>query len=423
MKKIIVQKFGGSSLASPERIKCVAEICKETQYNEDCSLVVVVSAMGDTTDDLLDLMVQVNSRPNPREQDMLLSTGEQVSIALLTMALNKIDKKAQSLTGWQAGIKTESIHTKARIKEIETSRILKLLEEDNIVVVAGFQGFDNNHEIFTLGRGGSDTTAVALAVSLGAERCDIYTDVDAVHTSDPRIVKKTSPLKNISYDEMLELASLGAQVLHPRSVETAKFFNMPLRVRSSWHPENLGTLVTDNTNIELNLKEKKEIKVIEGQKAVRGVAIDKKQARISIIGVPDEPGIAAKIFGELSENGISVDVIVQCVSNDGHAELDFTVKRDSAELAKIEIDRIAKLVGAKRTSLDLNVVKVSIVGAGMIDQPGIAAKMFKSLGQKGINIQMISTSEIRISCIVSEKEGEEAVQVIHEAFGLSEISA
>ena len=351
---------------------------------------------------------------------MLLSTGEQVSISLLAMALNKINEKAQSLTGWQAGIKTESVHTKARIKEIETARISKLLDEDNIVVVAGFQGFDDNNEIFTLGRGGSDTTAVALAVSLGADRCDIYTDVDAVHTSDPRIVKKTSSLKNISYDEMLELASLGAQVLHPRSVETAKFFHMPLRVRSSWQPDNLGTLVSDNINI--NTIERKEIKVIEGQKAVRGVAIDKKQARLSIIGVPDEPGIAAKIFGELSENGISVDVIVQCVSNDGHAELDFTVKRDSAELAKIEIDRIAKLVGAKRTSLDLSVVKVSIVGAGMIDQPGIAAKMFKSLGQKGINIQMISTSEIRISCIVDEKQGEEAVQVIHEAFGLSGLS-
>ena len=420
MKKIIVQKFGGSSLASAERIKAVAEICKKTKHNENCNLVVVVSAMGDTTDDLIDLMEQINSKPAAREKDMLLSTGEQVSISLLAMALNKINEKAQSLTGWQAGIKTESVHTKARIKEIETARISKLLDEDNIVVVAGFQGFDDNNEIFTLGRGGSDTTAVALAVSLGADRCDIYTDVDAVHTSDPRIVKKTSSLKNISYDEMLELASLGAQVLHPRSVETAKFFHMPLRVRSSWQPDNLGTLVSDNINI--NTIERKEIKVIEGQKAVRGVAIDKKQARLSIIGVPDEPGIAAKIFGELSENGISVDVIVQCVSNDGHAELDFTVKRDSAELAKIEIDRIAKLVGAKRTSLDLNVVKVSIVGAGMIDQPGIAAKMFKSLGQKGINIQMISTSEIRISCIVDEKQGEEAVQVIHEAFGLSGLS-
>jgi aspartate kinase len=411
LKKIIVQKFGGTSVGSPERIKAVAEVCLKTKQDEDCSLVVVVSAMGDTTDDLIDLMNKVTDKPLAREQDMLLSTGEQVSIALLSMAIHKVGHDACSLTGWQAGIQTEAAHSRARIEDIKTERINKLLGHNKIVIVAGFQGVDQQGEINTLGRGGSDTTAVALAVALKAERCDIYTDVDAVHTTDPRIVPKTGRLKVISYDEMLELASLGAQVLHPRSVETAKFFKMPLRVRSSWKPEDPGTLVIERTE-----------EMIEGQRSVRGVALDKKQARLSVVGVPDEPGIAHKIFGELAERGVSVDVIVQCVSHDGLTEVDFTVKRDEADRAKKELDEIAKIVGAKTTSLDKSVVKVSAVGAGMIDQPGVAAKMFKALGEKGINIQMISTSEIRISCIVNEKQGEAAVEVIHDAFGLHEVT-
>jgi aspartate kinase len=411
MKKIIVQKFGGTSVGSPERIKAVAEICINTQKQEDCDLVVVVSAMGDTTDDLIDLMNKVTDCPTLREQDMLLSTGEQVSMALLSMAIHKAGREVCSLTGWQAGIATEAVHSKARIHNIETKRLKKHLAEGKIVIVAGFQGIDENNEITTLGRGGSDTTAVALAVALKAERCDIYTDVDSVHTCDPRIVEKTGRLKYISYDEMLELASLGAQVLHPRSVETAKYFKMPLRVRSSWKPENPGTLVIERID-----------QMIEGQRTVRGVAIDKKQARLSILGVPDQPGIAYKIFSELAARGTSVDVIVQCVSNDGHTEVDFTVKRDEADKAKVELDQIAKEIGAQKTSLDKTVVKVSAVGAGMIDQPGVAAKMFKSLGENKINIQMISTSEIRISCIVSEEQGEDAVRVIHEAFNLSEVT-
>lgn len=418
--KIIVQKFGGTSVGSPERIKAVADICINTKKQENCALVVVVSAMGDTTDDLIDLMNKVTDSPSAREMDMLLSTGEQVSISLLSMAINKASHKATSLTGWQAGVHTEAVHSKARIRDIDTQRLHKLLSEGHIVIVAGFQGIDDNHEITTLGRGGSDTSAVALAVALGAERCDIYTDVEAVHTCDPRIVAKTGTLKQITYDEMLELASLGAQVLHPRSVETAKCFNMPLRVRSSWKPDNPGTLVIDDSKTVLKYKEKAG-NMIEGQRSVRGVALDKKQARLSLVGVPDEPGIAYRIFSELAERGVSVDVIVQCVSHDGQTEVDFTVKRDEADKAKVELDAIAKLIGAKSTTINKSVVKVSAVGAGMIDQAGVAAKMFRALGENKINIQMISTSEIRISCIVDEKQGEDAVRAIHDAFHLSEV--
>ncbi len=409
MKKIIVQKFGGTSVGTPERIKAVADICVKTSQQEDCDLVVVVSAMGHTTDELVDLMNQITDSPDPREQDMLLSTGEQVSISLLSMAIQKAGAKAQSFTGWQAGVATEPAHTKARIREINTSSIKKAFSEGKIVIVAGFQGLCDG-EITTLGRGGSDTSAVALAVSLKAERCDIYTDVDAVYTTDPRMVEKAGRLKYISYDEMLELASLGAQVLHPRSVEIAKHFHMPIRVRSSWKPEDPGTLVVERTD-----------KMIEGQRSVRGVALDRKQARLSIVGVPDQPGIAHKIFGELAQKGVSVDVIVQCVSHDNLTELDFTVKRDEADKAKEELDRIATEIKASRTGVDKKVVKVSAVGAGMIDQPGVAAKMFRSLGDKGINIQMISTSEIRISCIVDESQGENAVKAIHDAFELHEV--
>jgi aspartate kinase len=422
---IIVQKFGGTSVGTPERIKAVAEICTQTKKREKCNLVVVVSAMGDTTDDLVTLMNQVTDYPTPRELDVLLSTGEQVSIALLSMAIQKAGYEACSLTGWQAGISTESVHSKARIKSIDTKLIKKLFAEGKIVVVAGFQGIAEG-EITTLGRGGSDTSAVALAAALKADRCDIYTDVDGVHTTDPRIVDKTGRLKFIAYDEMLELASLGAQVLHPRSVEIAKNFEIPLRVRSSWKPEDNGTLVVNNPVsddiISNNFTERKS-KMIEGQRSVRGVALDRKQSRLSIIGVPDEPGIACKIFSELSHHGVSVDVIVQCVSHDGHTEVDFTVNRDQAEKAKQELDIIAKSIKAQRTAIDNSVVKVSVVGAGMIDQPGVAAKMFKALGDHKINIQMISTSEIRISCIVHESQGEEAVKCIHEAFGLSEVNS
>ncbi|MDX1921408.1 MAG: aspartate kinase [Candidatus Caenarcaniphilales bacterium] len=416
MKKIIVQKFGGTSVGSVERIRAVADICIQTKEKEDCELVVVVSAMGDTTDDLIDLMDGVTrgvTNPPPlREYDMLLSAGEQISMALLAMALENSGQKARSMTGWQAGIQTSSVHQKARIGEIKTENLLKALSEGIIPVVAGFQGISQDQQITTLGRGGSDTSAVALAVALKAERCDIYTDVDSVHTTDPRMVKEVGDIKFITYDEMLELASLGAQVLHPRSVEIARNYNMPLRVRSSWKPENEGTLVI-----------KKVDEMIEGQRTVRGVALDRKHARLSIIGVPDEPGIAYKIFGQLADRGVSIDIIVQCVSHDGQTELDFTVNANEADKAKKELDEIAKQIKAKSTSLDKKIVKVSAVGAGMIDQPGVAAKMFKALADKEINIQMISTSEIRISCIVDEKQGELAVKTIHDAFNLSEVKS
>ncbi|MDX1919038.1 MAG: aspartate kinase [Candidatus Caenarcaniphilales bacterium] len=405
MSKIIVQKFGGTSVGTVERIQHVARLCLHTQKSESCQLVVVVSAMGDTTDDLIDLIRQITPSPSPREQDMVLSTGEQVSIGLLAMAIHQAGGKAQSLTGWQAGIQTEYSHGKARILEIQTDILKTRLDTGNIVIVAGFQGLAEG-QITTLGRGGSDTTAVALAVALGAERCDIYTDVDAVYTTDPRIVSEASRLDEITYDEMLELASQGAQVLHPRSVDTARSHGMTLRVRSSWKPEDPGTLVREKNTM------------IEKQKEVRGIALDRQQARLSIVGVPDRPGIAWSIFGKLSERGVSVDIIVQCVSHDGLTEVDFTVGRDDAQKAKTELDKIAVEIGARSTSLDKEVVKLSVVGAGMIDKPGIAAKMFRALGDNGINIQMISTSEIRVSCIVSESQGEEAVRVVHDAFEL-----
>ncbi len=406
--KILVQKFGGTSVGSIDRIKAVAEICA-SELASGYKLLVVVSAMGKSTDTLVSLMEGLTDTPNAREQDMLLSSGEQVSIALLSMALSKLGLKAISLTGWQAGIVTEAKHGRARICSIDEVYLRSLLEKGYVPVVAGFQGITEDGEITTLGRGGSDTTAVALAVALDAERCDIYTDVDGVHSTDPRLVSKTSKLETISYDEMLELASLGAQVLHPRSVELAKCYSMPMRVRSSWKREDKGTLVCDNAKPSM----------LEGARSVCGVALDRKQARLSIVGVPDKPGIAHSIFTELSDQGVSVDVIVQCVSQDGFTEVDFTVGRADALRAQELLKSIAVKIGARETAIDPCVVKVSAVGAGMIDQPGIASTMFKALGDRGINIQMISTSEIRISCIVSEEQGELAVGAIHDAFGLA----
>ena len=406
MGKTIVQKFGGSSLCSIERIKAVAQICLDTIQAEQCALLVVVSAMGDTTDNLLKMRTQITDQPSERESDILLSTGEQVSAALLSMAIQKLGHKALALTGWQAGIQTEAVHSKARICKVDTQFLKKLIRENWIPVIAGFQGIASG-EITTLGRGGSDTTAVALAGALKAERCDIYTDVDSIYTTDPRLVNKASRLPSISYDEMLELASLGAQVLHPRSVETAKYFKIPLRVRSSWQPNDQGTLVVEKVK-----------EMIEGQKTVRGVTLDRKQARLSIMKVPDCPGIAHQIFGELAEQNISVDVIVQCAGHDGLTEVDFTVAREEADLAKIKLDKIVSKLGAQETFLDKSVVKISVVGAGMINQPGIAGRMFKALGNKKINIQMISTSEIRISCIIQEAQAEDAIITIHEAFNL-----
>ena len=405
---ILVQKFGGTSVKDATCIKRVAKIAVDAQKN-GYQVVVVVSAMGDTTDDLIGLAKQITGKPDPREYDLLLSTGEQISIPLVAMAIHDIGAKAISQTGLQVGILTEDRHGKARITEIKTEKIKKYLSGGNIVIVAGFQGISvTTGEITTLGRGGSDTTAVALAVALKAERCDIYTDVDAVFTTDPKIVKEASRLNSISYEEMLELASLGAQVLHPRSVEIAKNYDMPMRVRSSFKPQDEGTLVQGVGKMELN-------------NPVSGVALDESQARLAITGVPDKPGIAAKVFESLAKKNISVDMIVQSTSKDGINEIAFTVDKDTAGDATKVTKEIAKDIGAKNVSCDEKIVKVSIVGAGMIGRPGIAAAMFKALADSGINIQMISTSEIKVSCVIDVKDGDRAVKAIHKVFELDKV--
>lgn len=405
---IIVQKFGGTSVADAECIKRVAKIAVDTQ-KKGYQVVVVVSAMGDTTDSLIDLAKKVASKTDPREMDLLLSTGEQISIPLVAMAIQDCGGKAISQTGLQVGILTEDRHGKARITEIKTDKLKKYLSDGNIVVVAGFQGISQTTgEITTLGRGGSDTTAVALAVALKAERCDIYTDVDGIYTTDPEIVRDASRLRNISYEEMLELASLGAQVLHPRSVEIAKNYKMPMRVRSSFKPSDDGTLVEGAGKMELN-------------KPVSGVALDESQARVAIIGVPDKPGIAAKIFQALAKKNISVDMIIQSTSQDGVNEIAFTVDKDTLEETKTISNQIAKEIGATGVTFDTKIVKVSIVGAGMIGRPGIAGSMFQALADSGVNIQMISTSEIKVSCVIDAKDGEKAVKAIHKAFELDKV--
>lgn len=406
---ILVQKFGGTSVTDATCIKQVAKIAADAQKS-GYQVVVVVSAMGDTTDELIDLAKQVTDKPDLREMDLLLSTGEQISIPLVAMAIHDLGFKAISQTGLQVGILTEDKHGKARITEIRTDKIKKYLSEGNIVVVAGFQGIsESTGEITTLGRGGSDTTAVALAVALEAERCDIYTDVDSVYTTDPDIVREASRLDIISYEEMLELASLGAQVLQPRSVEIAKNYNMLMRVRSSFKPDDLGTLVKGANEMELN-------------NPVSGVALDNSQARIAIIGVPDKPGIAAKVFSSLARKNISVDMIVQSTSHDGINEIAFTVDKITLSESKSATDTVAKEIGAKEVTTDTSIAKVSIVGAGMIGRPGIAAAMFKALSDANINIQMISTSEIKVSCIINAKDGEKAVRAIHKVFELDKVN-
>ncbi len=405
---ILVQKFGGTSVRDAVCIKRVAKIATDAQKN-GYEVVVVVSAMGDTTDNLIELSRDITNKPDPREYDLLLSTGEQISIPLVAMAIQSLGSKAISQTGLQVGILTEDRHGKARITEVKTEKIKKYLKEENIVVVAGFQGISEvTGEITTLGRGGSDTTAVALAVALGAERCDIYTDVEGVYTTDPEIVREASKLKNISYEEMLELASLGAQVLHPRSVEIAKNFNMPMRVRSSFKPQDEGTLVQGVREMELN-------------NPVSGVALDESQARVAISGVPDKPGIAATVFNSLAKKNISVDMIVQSTSHDGVNEIAFTVDKDTIEDTVPITNQIAKDIGATKVTTDTSIAKVSIVGAGMIGRPGIAAAMFKALSDSGINIQMISTSEIKVSCVIDVKDGDKAVKAIHKVFELEKL--
>jgi aspartate kinase len=399
---LIVQKFGGSSVATPERILRAARRAIRAQQ-EGNQVVMVVSAMGDTTDELLELAAKITDRPPAREMDMLLSTGEQVSVALMAMAIHSLGHKAVSLTGAQIGVKTDNSFRKARIKSIETTRLRRLLDEGNIVIAAGFQGIDDDFNITTLGRGGSDTTAVALAAVLRADACEIYTDVDGVYTTDPRIVPEARRVSRISYDEMLELASLGAGVMHSRSIEFGKKFQVPIHVRSSFTDE-VGTMITDEPErVDL---------------PVSGAAITRDEARLTVHGVPDRPGTSLEIFSPLAARNISVDMIVQNVGESGRADISFTVPRSELELALEAVREAAPRVSAERISHDDHVAKVSVVGLGMARQTGVAQKMFRALADAGINIQMITTSEIKISVLVDRERAAEALRIVHHAFEL-----
>ena len=412
---IIVHKYGGTSVGTPDKIKNVARRVKKVR-DAGNEVVVVVSAMGHTTDELIDLMHKVTSNPSPREYDMLVSTGEQVSASLLAMALQGMDCPAVSLTGGQAGVVTEDIYRKARIKEIKLDRLKKELKAGKVVIITGFQGVDSKGDIITIGRGGSDTSAVAIAAALKADVCDIYTDVDGVYTTDPRIVPEARKLKYISYEEMLELASLGAQVLHPRSVECASIYNMVIHLRSSLS-EQAGTYIMSAAQI---IKEEGKM---EKQEAVRGIALDENIAKIGILNVPDQPGTAAKLFGSLAAEKINVDMIVQSIHSQGaKADMAFTVERPDLKKAVEVTERVAKALQAEKVVSDADVCKVSLVGIGMVSQPGTASKMFQTLAEEKINIQLITTSEIKISCVVKAEQGKRAVQVLHKAFGLEKVA-
>ena len=392
---LIVQKFGGSSVKDRDRIFNVARIVANT-HNAGNDVVVVVSAQGDTTDDLIAKAAEISHDPSAREMDMLLATGEQISISLLAMALNEIGCHAISLTGWQAGFRTDRAYTKARITRLETERISSELERNRVVVVAGFQGLNKLDDITTLGRGGSDTSAVAIAAALHADRCQIFTDVEGVYTADPRKVRNTRKLQEITFDEMLELASLGAQVLNNRSVELAKKYNVELEVLSSLNPVP-GTVV-------------KEVAKMEGM-LIKGVAKDTDVAVITILNVPDEPGTSFKIFGLLAQKNINVDIILQSTGRDGKKDISFTCAQGEAETALRVLKESAHYTDV---SVDTTCAKVSIVGAGMQSHSGVASKMFEALSNNNINIKMISTSEIKISCIIARDDADKAVSAIHE---------
>ncbi len=403
---LIVQKYGGTSVGSLERIKAVAERIART-YKKGNHVVAVVSAMAGETDKLISLANQLSPNPDEREMDLLLSSGERVSAALTAIAINQLGLKAMSFTGRQVGIITDTVHTKAKIERITAERVKKALEEGIIPIIAGFQGITETSDVTTLGRGGSDLTAVAIAAALNADLCEIYTDVEGVYTTDPNIVPDAKKLEKISYDEMLELASLGAKVLQTRSVEFAKKYNVPVVVRSSFS-DNPGTLV---------VKEDKEMEKV----VVSGVAYDKNQAKITVIGVHDKPGIAAKLFNAIAEANIVVDMIVQNVSSDGKStDISFTVPKADSKSTLMITKGIVKELGAKAVNLREDIAKVSIVGVGMRTHSGIAAKMFETLARHGINIIMISTSEIKISCVIDAKYTELAVRVLHDAFELGE---
>jgi len=400
---IVVQKYGGSSVADAEKIRNVARRVVAS-FNKGNKVVVVVSAMGDTTDDLIELASKINPNPEPREMDLLLSTGEIVSSTLLAMALHAMGFSAVALSGPQAGISTDSAFSRARITAIEPRRIIKELDQGNIVIVAGFQGITPDNDIATLGRGGSDTTAVALAASLKANVCEIYTDVEGVYTADPRLVPGARKLNEIGYEEMLEMATSGARVLHHRSVELGQVCNMPILVASSM-VEKPGTIIHGGKNMEQRNK-------------VRGIAHDMDVAKITVTGVPDRPGIAAAIFAPLARAGISVDTIVQNASANNITDLTFTIIKKDLSKAMAIIDPVAREIGARECINDSKLGKVSIIGTGMQNTPGYAAKMFQTLFAQDINIQLITTSEIRITCIIAEDKVKEAVKALHKAFEL-----
>jgi aspartate kinase len=401
MAKIIVQKYGGTSVGDPTKIKNVANRIK-SYFDEGHNIAVVVSAMGHTTDELVDLAEKITTNPPKREMDMLLSTGEQISVALLAMALDAIGVPAKSFTGYQIKMMTDGNHSNAKIDSIDRTRIDQAFQERKVAIIAGFQGIDKDENITTLGRGGSDTTAVAIAAALGAEECEIYTDVNGVYTTDPNKVKEAKMLKQITYDEMLELASLGAGVLHSRSVELAMNYGVTIHVRSSFHREP-GTLVVS------------EDKIMEKMK-VSGVTVKSDQAIVTIPDVKDQPGIAAELFSALSSKQIIVDVIVQSSPRDGINTISFTISKNDVQTTKSVINDIKKKMLAGEVEIDEDIAILSAVGVGMKSHVGVAAQMFKALANVGINILMISTSEIKISCVIPQSKSKEGLQAVHSAF-------
>ena len=405
---LYVQKFGGSSVADAECMQRVAQRVYDTQQAGH-RVVVVLSAMGKTTDNLINLSKQVNPQPDEREMDMLLATGEQVSVAILAMALHAMGAEAVSMTGPQAGITTDSAHTKAKIMGINPERVIENLDKGRIVIVCGFQGLAPSMDVATLGRGGSDTTAVALAAALKADRCQIFTDVDGVYTADPRTVSEARKLDVIAYDEMLELASLGAKVLQSRSVEFAKKYGVELEVLTSFD-RIPGTIV------------KEEVDDME-QIVVRGVAADKNQAKVTIQRVPDQPGVAARLFQELAAANVNVDMIVQNVSEHGITDISFTVPRDEVNRTRSTVDKLLESLGAAGATYDVDIAKISIVGVGMRSHSGVAYRMFEALSNNKINVEMISTSEIKISVVIRSAYADQAVQVLHKAFELDQANA